>query len=172
MHCNVCKAFKMKNDLIWMIWMSLKLSWGVENFIWRIWECKAFKVKKILLEWFECLKHKSEHTMTFFKSKAARIIDKFNGEKFTLWTFKCYWHPWIFEILWTDSMNLHLSMQIPKCWRSIKNALRKLCLSLALTWRTTKLRTSRVTKDPRNRRRPFTQHSRDEEFVQHLLHSP
>ena len=141
-----------------MIWVSLKLSWGVENFIWRIWECKAFEVKKILFEWFERLEHKSKCTMTSFEREAAIIIDKFNGEKINLWKFKikmllASMDLWI---LWIDSMNLHLPMRIPKCWRSIKNALKKVCPLVALTWRTTNLRASRVTKDPRNRERPFT----------------
>lgn len=39
----------------------------------------------MLFECFECI---SEYTMTSFKSKAARIIDKFNDENFNFWKFK------------------------------------------------------------------------------------
>ena len=29
-----------EGDLFWMIWMSLELSWGIENLIWMIWDCE------------------------------------------------------------------------------------------------------------------------------------
>jgi hypothetical protein len=43
-------------DLLWMIWMSFELTWGVENLIWMIWEGKEFEVKKIVFEYFERIK--------------------------------------------------------------------------------------------------------------------
>ena len=50
-----------------------------------IWECKEFRVKDILLEYFEGI---SKPMMTSFESKAAKIIDKFNGKKFNFWKYK------------------------------------------------------------------------------------
>lgn len=50
--------------------------------------------------------------MASFESKIAKIIDKFNGGKFNIWKFKCYWDPCIFRISWTDPKNLHLLIWI------------------------------------------------------------
>ena len=55
--------------------------------------------------------------MTSFESKAARIIDKFNGENFNLWKFKIKMLLASMD-LWDivdGSEKLHLPMRIPKC---------------------------------------------------------
>ena len=73
---------------------------------------------------------------------------------------RCCWHPWIFGILWTEPWKLHLPMQIPKCWRSTKDASRKLYLSLASTWRATNLHASMVTKNHWKYWQPFSTYMR------------
>ena len=45
-------------------------------------------------------------------------------------------------------------MRIPKCWRNTQGAWRTSCPLLSWIWRTTNLRTSRIAKDERRRKRP------------------
>ena len=78
---------------------------------------------------------------------------------------KCCRHAWMFGTFWTNPWNLHLSIQIQKCWRSIKDATRRLYPLLASIWRTTKLRTSRVAKDPRRRKRPFATFTKTNNYL-------
>lgn len=100
--------------------------------------------------------------MTSLAGEGARVMDKYNGEKFNLWKVKMEMvlAPWTVGILWANSRKLYLPMWIPKWRRNTKCTSRRPYILLASIWLATNLHTSRVAKDQWKHGKPFAKFTR------------
>ncbi len=100
--------------------------------------------------------------MASFEGESARVIDKFNGENFTLWKFKMEMvlaSMDLWEIV-EGPRRLHHQVQTPNSSRTTNGVQRRPCPPLPSTWWIVNFTTSRGARDQRRHGRHFATSTR------------